>query len=1442
MECILKPCGDKGGPTVQLRKKGLETLVKCSVIRKDGLDQELRNNDNVTVHVECRKRYSRRPEPSKEQNLSKRNCRTSVFDFKSQCFFCERICDRFPTKRVNSAKGHWSLVETLSLILNVREFSTKRGDCSWAKDVERRLACVIDLVAVGGRYHHYCYSRYQVPGSSRPGDETASWGGSRTSDEDHAAFRELCSYIENNEECQFTVSDLLVKLSNINPAAGPKTEKQLKEKLKVQYGDNITVTEVRGKKTVVCFKAFSDKILCDKWYKDRKDDPNEEKKRVIRAAASIILEDIRGKPYDCTVYPSTEGIESSKDCIPGYLSLLIDAIVKPNIKQKDDVALTRKSIAIQHSIMSTVRPRSFLSSLGIGLSVHLHRRYGSKILIDTLHNLGMCASYKEAVKYESSVTLNAQATINPDSYLQLVFDNADHNLNTIDGRNTFHAMGGIQCVTPATGITLSDKIPRSPVAPLASHSGSVGLRPVTFYKPPPVSGYSKITIEDLSSLKLKPDNALLFQGLDIIWAACTEINVNAPGWNGFMEQANRNVKLYDVSAVNPLPFVNLNPSNPSAIYTCLLYAAEECIRHGQSHVMVTFDQPLYLKAAEICLAAEPESNLSKVVVRLGGFHLLLSFMGSIGYIMAGSGLQELWEGIYAKNSVIHMLNGRAYSRGLRAHLITYQALATLVLELCELDESFKNEIQVVSQEILDCHLNVRDGELHDVVKNLRVVFLDQLNKLSASGRTGKLWVQYMKMVHIIMLFIRAERSGDWDLHLYSVQQMLPFFHAAGHLNYARSAHIYLQSMLRLKDTLPDDEYKRFTQGYFTIRRSDKFWSGIWSDMAIEQILMRAMKTVGGLTTGRGLNPSTIARWVHTTPYTSRITEQIEMFCGVHCTTSDQHVDLRDSRRARDQHDIHILVEWLHLHNPFQRPSPLLTSISSGVVADNSINCDQAEEVGMSSMQKVIGKTFSSVTLHRKDSVKTLSHMTKVIKVHENEIAVNPNQLFHRIVCVLRSDEELASFLQYELSPRPPSLFDEVSIRKGNKASLVPLLEQYGPAEDQVPDGAYYTIDGGYLIHQIIWIHHGTYRQVCNQYVGFVRSTYGQCSIIFDGYEETSTKDSEHLRRTGSFASVDMIVEDDLLVPTCQKEFLANPTNKSRFIALLTEHLTAAGCQVSQATSDADTLIVSTALSIAQTKTSVLVGQDTDLLVLLISFATRKVFMLIPAKGNKPDRIFNIKKMQEGLGDLRPLLLLLHAFTGCDTTSAIFNKGKKGAWKKLQDDAGLRESVGVFNADNSSQDEIALAGEYFFLKIYGVSREVTDLNIARHRIYIRTIAKQRLTANFKLASLPPTKAAALQHSLRVYHQIQQWKGVNLPATDWGWKLSASQGLVPVTTLKQPAPQNLLNLICCNCKGNCEKYCLCRRSSLACSQMCGQCAGIGCSNTLPVTEDEFEDLLS
>ena len=70
----------------------------------------------------------------------------------------------------------------------------------------------------------------------------------------------------------------------------------------------------------------------------------------------------------------------------------------------------------------------------------------------------------------------------------------------------------------------------------------------------------------------------------------------------------------------------------------------------------------------------------------------------------------------------------------------------------------------------------------------------------------------------------------------------------------------------------------------------------------------------------------------------------------------------------------------------------------------------------------------------------------------------------------------------------------------------------------------------------------------------------------------------------------------------KEEFLANKENKQRFICLLRNKLQQSGCSTIHAEGDADLLIVQTAIQSSRSITTVLVGDDTDLLVLLCHHA------------------------------------------------------------------------------------------------------------------------------------------------------------------------------------------------------------------------------------------------
>ena len=116
-----------------------------------------------------------------------------------------------------------------------------------------------------------------------------------------------------------------------------------------------------------------------------------------------------------------------------------------------------------------------------------------------------------------------------------------------------------------------------------------------------------------------------------------------------------------------------------------------------------------------------------------------------------------------------------------------------------------------------------------------------------NSRTAKLWINFMNYISIIRLFIAASRTGDWNLNLVAMEKMINLFAATGHNNYAKCLRLHLRQMLDLSTTHPDIYQKFTTGGCGFIRRSDRYWAGLWPDLIIEQVLMKSLKSRGGLT-------------------------------------------------------------------------------------------------------------------------------------------------------------------------------------------------------------------------------------------------------------------------------------------------------------------------------------------------------------------------------------------------------------------------------------------------------------------------------------------------------------------------------------------------------------------------------------------------------------------
>ena len=178
-------------------------------------------------------------------------------------------------------------------------------------------------------------------------------------------------------------------------------------------------------------------------------------------------------------------------------------------------------------------------------------------------------------------------------------------------------------------------------------------------------------------------------------------------------------------------------------------------------------------------------------------------------------------------------------------------------------------------------------------------------------------------------------------------------------------------------------------------------------------------------------------------------------------------------------------------------------------------------------------------------------------------------------------------------------------------------------------------------------------------------------------------------------------------------------------------------------------IVSTAVDMAEHNELVaIVGEDTDLLVLLTALAppSSNIFLLKPGKGVTGNTIYSPTNFKLSHG-VKENILFLHAFSGCDSTSALYRQGKMKFAKLMEKDSDLVQVARTFTSGSASTEEIASAGEKFLARLYSSSTSGEEsLNQMRYTIFSKSLSK----LGFELASLPPTKSAAHQHSLRTYH--------------------------------------------------------------------------------------------
>ena len=83
--------------------------------------------------------------------------------------------------------------------------------------------------------------------------------------------------------------------------------------------------------------------------------------------------------------------------------------------------------------------------------------------------------------------------------------------------------------------------------------------------------------------------------------------------------------------------------------------------------MVTQDQAIY--EISYTLRKENADNFTNLILRLGGFHLLMNYLGAVGKFISGSGLSDILvqSKVMLEGTVNKVLSGKGYYQAINAH-------------------------------------------------------------------------------------------------------------------------------------------------------------------------------------------------------------------------------------------------------------------------------------------------------------------------------------------------------------------------------------------------------------------------------------------------------------------------------------------------------------------------------------------------------------------------------------------------------------------------------------------------------------------------------------------------------------------------------------------------------------------------------------------------------
>ncbi|CAB4005387.1 Hypothetical predicted protein [Paramuricea clavata] len=468
-----------------------------------------------------------------------------------------------------------------------------------------------------------------------------------------------------------------------------------------------------------------------------------------------------------------------------------------------------------------------------------------------------------------------------------------------------------------------------------------------------------------------------------------------PGWSGFNAITHPSLPVETVIGYHPM--INAESSNFSNLYTLMKLAQKICNTLGQCDSVVTFDLALYAKAKQLQMKYPEE--FQSTVIRMGGFHIALNYLSLLGKKYAQSGLEDMLieSGVYAAGTTSVIMLGKSYKRGIRARKLTMEALFRLLwqafVEWLEREEvGIENgPKQLILCRSKECRNTVKQEDFfadnwsafQGCIEPLMLLFDTFKLESRKKSKVFNFWEDYINMVLLLFQFVKAERTGNWKLHLSATAAMVPHFFSMDRVNYARWLPVYLSDMNMLESHHPE-VYQEFMAGSHSVSRSKQPFAQVWPDIALEQSINLDSKSKGGII-GMRTNENAVEKWFLTSHERAAITQELKNTCGIqNCDRIGTHKEASATRVTRDENDVQKLLATFNgklLSDPFHIPDDIidneeplpLSNLATGVGLPDAEakRLVDAAELGKQSMEGFVSSRVQSKEINFWDPIHQL---------------------------------------------------------------------------------------------------------------------------------------------------------------------------------------------------------------------------------------------------------------------------------------------------------------------------------------------------------------------------------------------------------------------------------------------------------------------------------------